>query len=301
MSPGARRIRVLIASFAIYLVALEIFLQAAAWMALRTGGDVLPEWLVGRQRILCVGDSNTYGLFLEREEAYPQQLEAIWNGARRRPEIQVLNAGFPGQNSSHVLRDFPRLLDATTPDLVLLLIGANDYWTRPVTAGEPGSGGWVQRLGRRSRVAGLLHMLRSAGRADELIVTLDPRGEGERTGTARVGDVEFELGWREGAIDLGAGVGLERNLRALVARARERGSEIALLSYASRGWFYGPANAVARRVAAATGAPLIDVTPVFEAACPRGGCRELFFPDGHPTAEGYRLVAERVARFLEGR
>ena len=301
MSLGARRIRVLIASLAIYLVALEALLQAAAWVAERSGGDLVPEWLSGRQRILCVGDSNTYGLYLEREEAYPQQLEAIWARSQHRPEIQVLNAGFPGQNSSHLLRDFPRLLDATDPDLVLLLIGANDYWTRPVAVGDADPEGWLQRLRRRSRVAGLVHMLRRAGAADELIVTLDPRDEGARTGTARFGDEEFALGWQEGAIDLGAGEGLERNLRALVVRARERGSEIALLTYASQGWFYERASAVGRRAARAAGAPLIDVTPAFETACPTGDCRELFFADGHPTAEGYRLVAERVAAFLEAR
>jgi lysophospholipase L1-like esterase len=292
----------LLAGVAIYLIALEGFLQIAAWYFERNGRELVPAWLSGNRRILCVGDSNTYGLFLERRDAYPQQLEALWNTSGRTREIDVLNAGFPGQNSSHVLRDLPRLLDIAAPELVLLLIGANDYWTRPVavdTSAQPVV--WDQRLRSHSRVFRLIHMLGKAGRADELVVTLNPRGDGTRTGTARFGGEVFELGWEKGGeIRLDAAGDLERNLGALVEQARRRGIEITLLTYASKGWFYGRASAAIRNAARETGASLIDVAPAFESICPTGDCREFFFPDGHPTARGYRLVAETVAVHLDG-
>ena len=54
-------------------------LQAAAWFIRATGREAPVSWLTDQLRVICLGDSNTYGLWLERSEAYPQQFEALWN------------------------------------------------------------------------------------------------------------------------------------------------------------------------------------------------------------------------------
>lgn len=79
------------------LVVLELGLQAGAWVVAATGRRLPVSWLTSHTRILCLGDSNTYGLWLERDEAYPQQLEAIWNADPAAAPVEVLNLGFPAR------------------------------------------------------------------------------------------------------------------------------------------------------------------------------------------------------------
>ncbi len=95
----------------IYLIALEVLLQGMALFVTMTGRQVDTSWLTGSHRILCLGDSNTFGLWLERHETYPSQLQATWNSSNRGPEVEVLNLGFPGTNSSGLRRDIPRMLE----------------------------------------------------------------------------------------------------------------------------------------------------------------------------------------------
>ena len=47
-----------------------------------------------------MGDSNTYGLYLDKKDAYPKQLETIWNATHKNNPIEVINLGYPGSNSS---------------------------------------------------------------------------------------------------------------------------------------------------------------------------------------------------------
>ena len=63
------------------------------------------QWLhPGRVRILTLGDSNTYGLYLQADQAYPSLLEQQWNAHHPDNRIEVINLGFPGTNSSRVLK-----------------------------------------------------------------------------------------------------------------------------------------------------------------------------------------------------
>jgi lysophospholipase L1-like esterase len=98
------------------LLMLEGGLQVGAFFMKRSKRGELPvAWVTGNLRVLCLGDSNTYGLWLERKEAYPQQLEALWNQRVAAPKLEVVNLGFPGTNSSRLVRDLPRLLRRSTP------------------------------------------------------------------------------------------------------------------------------------------------------------------------------------------
>src|SRR3954447_9225811 len=100
------------------------------------GGRVLGVFKTQRTCILCVGDSNTYGLYLRDrdQEAYPSQLERSWNADPNRTPIEVLNLGYPGVNSSRLIRDLSRMLDVLSPEVVMIMIGSNDYWTASVSA-----------------------------------------------------------------------------------------------------------------------------------------------------------------------
>jgi lysophospholipase L1-like esterase len=311
--------------FTIYLVALEVFLQLVALFVTVTGREIEASWLTDDRRILCVGDSNTYGLYLEREDAYPQQLEALWNESVDSPKVEVLNLGFPGTNSSRILSEYAGLLETLRPDVVIILVGANDFWTVPVAVREPGQGSGgsaLRELLLGFRTYQLAHILWREFNPPEFEVVFERDSHegitedtsctsamrwgdhefGKRSecmGTARFGDSEFELGWK--MAPSGASLDDARvadNLGALTEQAREFGATPILLTYPTALSYYGRSNGILRQSARTTGTELIDVFARFDPLCRGDGCPELLFPDGHPRSPGYRLMAELILEHL---
>ncbi len=181
------------------LVLLEALLQAGAWLVSATGRDLPSGWLTGRQRVLCVGDFHTYGLYLDRDEADPAQLQTLWNGGEHATLIETLNLGFPGTNSSRWKRDLPELLEILQPDVVIALVGANDFWTVPVGEEQASApGGATAWLKRSSRVIRLLYAFRGAFGAADLEVRFVPlESTDERKGVAKIGGREIDMGWEK--------------------------------------------------------------------------------------------------------
>jgi len=114
------------------VVLLEVALQAASFVAYLTysryevtlGAD-------GGATILCVGDSYTYGLgSSSRQNTYPEAMRTALSkqGAR---EPTVINAGWPGHNSRDLLARLDGQLEEHAPDLVFILVGINDTWSKP--------------------------------------------------------------------------------------------------------------------------------------------------------------------------
>lgn len=78
-------------------------------------------------RILCLGDSYTYGVGTSFEYSYPAQLEKFLKqtyGER----IQVSNLGSPGSNSYRALNILTQNIHQVNPDLIILWVGANNFW-----------------------------------------------------------------------------------------------------------------------------------------------------------------------------
>ena len=70
------------------LAVVELGLQIAAFVVQRTTrGEMSSEWRSGDLRILCIGDSNTYGVLVPRDETWPSQLQAMWNEGIGSPQI----------------------------------------------------------------------------------------------------------------------------------------------------------------------------------------------------------------------
>jgi lysophospholipase L1-like esterase len=112
--------------------------------------------------------------------------------------------------------------------------------------------------------------------------------------------VEFELGFAKaehGEI-FRPDEALEENRGSLAADAEAFGAAIVLMTYPSRFSAYRTANRIIQRFAEASGAPLIDLEEVFLPVCPERDCPQLLFPDHHPRAAGYRLIAETVVAHL---
>lgn len=114
----------------IAVLLLEAGLQLAS-LALRTFGDRSGGVASGGRRlVLCVGDSHTYGTVIPREQAYPAQLQAYLNRVDPDGRYRVVNRGIPGLNSAQLASLLPIWLREQRPDLVVVWIGANNWWNR---------------------------------------------------------------------------------------------------------------------------------------------------------------------------
>jgi lysophospholipase L1-like esterase len=71
------------------------------------------------QKIICFGDSLTYGTGAGKGMDYPSQLSKLIG----RP---VLNAGVPGDTTARALRRLERDVLSKKPDTVLMTLGGND-------------------------------------------------------------------------------------------------------------------------------------------------------------------------------
>ncbi|MFC1889464.1 GDSL-type esterase/lipase family protein [Thermodesulfobacteriota bacterium] len=75
-------------------------------------------------RILCVGDSFTYGGRVERDETYPAQLRERLTETCPGNRFDVINRGICGTNTMKLLHYLPGWLEEFHPHVVILLDGA---------------------------------------------------------------------------------------------------------------------------------------------------------------------------------
>lgn len=71
-------------------------------------------------RIVCIGDSLTYGYKIRRSEAWPHLLEKKYN-------IEVVNKGICGDSSSGMLARFYQDVILERPSHVIIMGGTNDF------------------------------------------------------------------------------------------------------------------------------------------------------------------------------
>jgi len=81
----------------------------------------------GETRVLCAGDSFTFGVGAPRGRGYPEQLQTLLDERATGRKFRVVNRGMPGRNSSELLKALPGLLAEERPDILLVMTGWNDY------------------------------------------------------------------------------------------------------------------------------------------------------------------------------
>jgi hypothetical protein len=81
-------------------------------------------------KILCLGDSVTYGVGSTNRArySYPSHLQRILSNKNSDREIQVINYGMPGMNSSQLLNRLENNILEIKPQLIIIMIGMNDSW-----------------------------------------------------------------------------------------------------------------------------------------------------------------------------
>jgi len=104
----------------------------------------------GSLRILCLGDSITFGLGLLEEETFPSRLEQALSA---RGEVVVVNGGGPGWSAVQGFGLLERL-HTWNPDIVVFWFGMNDS---KVARGLPDS----RQMARSATMAGITRNLRA--------------------------------------------------------------------------------------------------------------------------------------------
>jgi len=274
--------------------------------------------------ILCLGDSNTYGVCCREEEAYPWQLQVVLD-SRAPDRYRVLNLGLPGMNSSQVRSRLPKFIARFHPSVVIVGgIGVNNIWNVSDVDGKMTS--WVMKGVRSLRV-------------HKMICLLLVRFQNDGTGDGIAGRpllkrhvVDSEHGTVEHR-DLGSGrtvikheredqhahcmpvesdpmIVLERDLEAIAQITEGEGARLLLLTYAAcplpgRPGLYPRVSEVSDRIlrfGSEHGITVVDLRPLFGQLLAEGKPRKTCFlteQESHPNAIGYKHIATAVADRLE--
>ena len=271
-----------------YLVFLVVLLEAT----LRLGGFLLllPRYLTqngapesGTEfRILAIGESTTYGLGVDPENAYPKQLERLLR-TRKGLEVTVVNTGVPAQTSTSILRNIRYQLEKHRPHLVISLFGTNDTneALNDLTS-RIAFGYCVPEFVANLRVYRLACIVKDYALHAPSVedhgawVFFDPRQRGPG------GEWIDNPFYREQ---------LELNYETVIEVVRSSGSRMAILSYL---YPKDDLHEFLARIAGENGVPYIDLCSE-ETSTP-----DFFTKDGfHPNKRGHRVMAKRILEGLE--
>ena len=90
-------------------------------------------------RVVCFGDSSTFGIGARMEHTWPAQLQQLLTDGIARENsavldatgihrVEVINAGVPGYTSHQGLQHMRQKLDDLDPDIVMASYANNDFW-----------------------------------------------------------------------------------------------------------------------------------------------------------------------------
>jgi lysophospholipase L1-like esterase len=256
----------------------------------------------GAYRILCAGDSYTFGGYVDEEETFPYLLERDLR-ERTGAGVEVINAGVNGYTITDEAAFLGEKGFALKPDAVVVGFVLNDLadLTRRVSsrenqrreAREMSASPFTpaKRALRRTATYNLLFTLKAGvvGRLglDPTLHEVPARSVLEATLDART--EELLARYRE-------------ELARLAEACRRRGVRLALVLFPYHEQVVGgaPAEVQSRvsRMAAELGVPCVDLLPAFRRAGPEAGRLFLMPLDHHPSGLGYRLAAAEVGAAL---
>ncbi|MFH1093327.1 MAG: tetratricopeptide repeat protein [Candidatus Omnitrophota bacterium] len=127
---AGKRILLVFLSFILVLILLELSLQITSGIyAKKFKVDNYARLSDDSCRVLCLGDSFTYGLGADFSKSYPVQLEKILNeNSKAKGEFKVFNHGVCSYNSSEILLKLKESINAVNPRIAIVMAGKNDVW-----------------------------------------------------------------------------------------------------------------------------------------------------------------------------
>lgn len=268
------------------------------------GVPVARERVGGRGRIVCVGDSFTFGTGVADGETWPAQLEHDLRTFRGL-DVEVLNGGVMGYDARQQVAWLSGRLLEFEPRIVLLCTYLNDL-APPRKQDRPENHPYLARMLRfgltaeapepgaaRTRAEGILGAVRRSSRLVDLCAHRLHAVWNQRYTEGRLAR-SFEpegAAWKE----------YRSLLEVARARCERAGAELRLVLYPM------PVDLVAHpfrevharvgELAAELGLPFLDLYPAVHG---NGIDRSIVHPrDAHPDAPAHFRVAVAVARWLE--
>ena len=219
----------------------------------------------GAFRVVCLGDSWTFGANVGQEQTYPRQLEARLRALFPERRVEVLNLGVLGYTSFQGLQLLKQRALQLEPDLVVIGFGMNDssvagYRDKDMTGS---ASTWAERLealrdrSQLYRLARYSRALRAwepptLGDAMAQVVSEDAGGQDEEFDY-----MSMEQWTRVSPVDY------ERNLGEMIHRSQAAGADVVLLF--NELWHRSPYRDVAMTVAANTGVGFVDTASLVRA------------------------------------
>jgi lysophospholipase L1-like esterase len=222
-----------------------------------------------RLRIVCLGDSWTFGANVDQDDAYPQRLEALAREAFPGADLEVLNLGVLGYTSYQGIELLRRVALALHPDVIVIGYGMNDSSIagfrdadmKPAKAAP--SIRTLAAVSERSEVFRLLRYVALAARYQPTSMADVIRQADARAAEAvKAGSPAHEYGKAEAWTRVPL-ADYERNLTEMVALAKGQGARVVLMF--NELWAENPYRATTRSVARRLDVPFID-TPALVAS-----------------------------------
>lgn len=253
------------------------------------------------RRIACLGDSFTFGSGVADHEAWPSQLQALFEAEQARaptgaPPVRVFNLAVPGYDVLQNARQLEGRAVPLAPEIVILCWYVNDLAIPGVEGGDVTAVDdlpwWVASLGRAERPDHPLQASHLARLAVERLIK--PRLRRFFLGSHERLYADDHAAWRAG----------REALRGMQAALDDAGIEFLVVLYPTL--FPGPQGLASRaaydRVAAFCrdeGIAVLDLEPWFAGADLRALRVHRF--DGHPNGRAHALAAEAVHAWLRER
>jgi hypothetical protein len=256
-------------------------------------------------RILCLGDSMTFGIGVEHERAYPAVIEGVLRDRHPGLDIQVLNAGTPHYGTLDELNFLTKRGAELGPDFILLQFYAgDDFEQNRLASGQRNvfregvlvysdsfaakkDPLWLRLLNSTKHESHLVHWI--SERVGRTLMRVGVLGRMERASSSNFSEAEARRA-RELLAEIHA---LSARLGApmLLAFVPERMQVMAETGTPV------PAAKVVREAALEVGAGFVDLTPALVAKAE--GPPLYRFEVGVWTEAGHSLAAEVLAKEIE--
>ncbi|MBN1295390.1 hypothetical protein JXA80_01330, partial [bacterium] len=190
-------------------------------------GDYPPSLWERPQRILCLGDSVTFGWQVEESDTYPNQLQQRLD-TEAPGMYTVFNAGVPGHTSFQGVQRLPDLLRLVDPAVVIVSYSINDRFSSNMTdAHRYYRFERMKRLLRLSRVVRLLENTLTSGNPTRF----NPKLTHQKNGTGTADFIDVGSGNDEaGEVKRVMPASFRNNLKQIVDHCRLKNKRVILLN-----------------------------------------------------------------------